>query len=111
MNTDISKFIPVRNFKHEEKDGLITVLYYRKKGFLDKTIFKRWADKPIRIELDEIGSYCWNLIDGERTVEEITRLAQEHFGEKIEPATERVSLFFKQLHKNQLATLYMKEEG
>ncbi len=65
----------------------------------------------MKIDLDEIGSFCWKLIDGERNVGEITEIAKENFKEKIEPAEERVSLFFKQLHKGGLVTLYGKEEG
>jgi len=110
--TDISKYVPVRNFEHEEVDGLVVVIAYRqKKNFFDRTIFKKWAEKPVKIDLDEIGSYVWKLIDGKRNVEEITLLAEEHFKDKIQPAKERVSLFLKQLHKNRLVTIYMKEEN
>ncbi len=109
QETDISEFIPVRNFQHEIVDGLVVVIAYRtKQSFLDRTIFKKWAEKPVKIDLDEIGSYVWKLIDGKRNVLEITTLAEEHFNEKIQPAKERVSLFLKQLHKNNLITLYMK---
>ncbi len=89
---------------------MITVIFYRKKDFFDRTIFKRWANRPVRIDLDEIGSFCWKLIDGKRNVGEITKLAEEEFQEKIAPAEERVQLFFKQLHKSGLVTLYGKKE-
>ncbi len=111
VDTDISEFVPVRNFRHEIIDGLVVVIAYRdKKNFLDRTIFKKWAEKPVKIDLDEIGSYVWTLIDGNKNVREITILAEEHFKEKIQPAKERVSLFLKQLHRNKLITLYMKNE-
>ncbi len=45
------------------------------------------------VHLDQLGSYVWELVDGERTVQEIASKAREHFGEAIEPVHERVGAF------------------
>lgn len=88
---------------------MVTVLFEReKKGFLDRTIFKKYADKPVKIDLDEMGSFVWQLCDGKNTVQDIIDKTKVEFGDKVEPAEERVNLFINQLRKNKLITLYRK---
>ena len=38
--------------------------------------------REMKIKLDKYGSASWLLIDGERNIEEITKLLQEKFGEQ-----------------------------
>ncbi len=88
---------------------MVTVLFEReKKGFLDRTIFKKYADRLIKIDLDEIGSFVWQLCDGKNTVQDIIDKTKVEFGDKVDPAEERVNLFINQLRKNKLITLYQK---
>jgi hypothetical protein len=44
-----------------------------------------------RIRLDEVGSFAWLHLDGERTVGEVAGLLLEEFGEKVAPAEERLA--------------------
>lgn len=54
--------------------------------------------KPfLKIELDEIGTYIWNTVDGEKNVYEICEMAKNHFGDKVEPVYERVGKFFSMM--------------
>ena len=101
---------PFRNCEHEINNDLVTVLYKKEKlTFIEKTFFKKDSIKPHKIDLDEIGSYIWHLCDGEKNVGEITKIANEHFGDKIKPAKERVELFINQMNKNKLIRLYEKK--
>jgi hypothetical protein len=43
-----------------------------------------------RIRLDEVGSFAWRHLDGERTVGEVAELLRKEFGEEVEPAEERL---------------------
>lgn len=90
-------------------NGLVTVLFEKKeKSFLDRTVFKKYANRPIKIDLDKIGSFVWQLCDGKNTVQDIIAKTKVEFGDKVEPAEERVNLFINQLRRNKLITLYQK---
>ncbi len=103
---------PFRNCEHEMHDIIITVNYKKEKlTFIEKLFFKKQSAKPHKIDLDEIGSFIWLLCDGKKNVGEITKLARDHFLDKIEPAKDRVELFINQMHKNKLVSLYEKKEN
>jgi len=107
--TDFNKIVPVRNCEHEINNELVTVLFKKEKPtFIEKLFFKKQLEKPYKIDLDEIGSFIWHLCDGTKNISEITKLASEHFNDKIEPAKERVELFVKELNKNKLVSLFEK---
>ena len=108
---ELKNIYPVRNCEHEINNDFVTVLYKKEKiGFIERTFFKKQSEKPHKIDLDEIGSFVWLQIDGKKTVGEITNIAEEHFKEKIEPASERIELFIKQMFKNKLISLFEKKE-
>lgn len=81
-----------------DDDGAVT-LSIENKGFFNKiaqTFFKK--PKISYIHLDEIGSFVWPLIDGEKSIEEIGVYVKEHFGEKAEPTYERLAKHFQILN-------------
>ena len=43
-----------------------------------------------RIRLDAFGSFAWLQLDGTRSVGQVVVLLREEFGDKVEPAEERV---------------------
>jgi len=51
--------------------------------------------KVSHIHLDEMGSFVWPLIDGEKTIMDIGIPVEEHFGEKAKPLYERLAQFFR----------------
>ena len=61
------------------------------------------------IDLDEIGSFIWGEINKSNSVENIVELTKQHFGEKVEPAENRVVQFMKQMHSTKLIMLYEKQ--
>ena len=109
--TEFNKIYPIRNCEHEVNDGIVTVLYVKKKlNIIERTFFKKTSSKPYKIDLDEIGSFIWNLCDGKNNVEKITEFARDHFKDKIEPAEERIEKFIRQMNKNKLVSLFEKRE-
>lgn len=105
-----SKVYPVRICGYEANGGIITVLFKKEKlGFIEKTFFKKQSQKPHKIDLDEIGSFIWLQIDGKKNIGELIEIAKNEFGEKIEPAVERVELFINQMHKNKFVSLFEKK--
>jgi hypothetical protein len=98
---------PVRINQHEEKDGLINILIPKfKREFFRKFIPKN-KSKDIRINLDELGSATWLSIDGNKKVGEIVEELKSSFGDKIEPAVDRITKFIGGL--NQHSFIYFKE--
>ena len=93
---------PVVNYEHKTNEkGLVDVMVPR---FNDR-IFGRFLqpklkDKYIYANLDEIGSQTWLLIDGKNKVYEIIEALDNHFGEKVQPVYDRLTMFLTQLYKN-----------
>ena len=83
---------PFRVADWEEVEGRVVVLRPPPgtpglRGALDRFFHKLSAS---RIRLDEVGSVAWRAMDGERTVAEVVGLLREEFGEKVDPAEERL---------------------
>jgi hypothetical protein len=57
------------------------------RGLLDRFLHQLSAE---RIRLDEVGSFAWQRLDGKRTVAEVAELLREEFGDRVEPAEERL---------------------
>lgn len=56
--------------------------------------------KISRIELDELGSFIWQEMDGVKTVYEIGNAVKMKFGKKAEPLYERLCEYIRILHNN-----------
>ncbi len=112
-NKEYLDLYPFRATGHEEKeDGLITVLYVNPKpNFFERTFFKKASKRPYKIDLDEIGSFVWMQCDGKSTVSQIIEKGKEKFGEKIEPAENRVIEFIRRLVRTKLLNLFEKKEN
>ncbi len=95
---NLLEFVPIRNIERfSEENGVITL------EIENKGVFNRIAQKLLKkpkisyIHLDEMGSFVWPLIDGERNITDIGVFVKEHFGEKAEPLYERLAKYFKVL--------------
>ncbi len=81
------------NWKEDEK-GIIT-LEIENRGFMNKVAQKLFHKPKISyIHLDEMGSFIWPLLDGEKSIMDIGPLVEEHFGEKSHPLYERLAKYF-----------------
>ncbi len=74
----------------------IVVLEIENKGLFNK-IAQKLLKKPkiSYVHLDEIGSFVWPVLDGEKDIIKIGELVKEHFGEKAEPLYGRLAKYFK----------------
>ena len=77
-------------------DHGIVILEIENKGLFNK-IAQKLLKKPkiSYVHLDEIGSFVWPVLDGEKDIIKIGELVKEHFGEKAEPLYERLAKYFK----------------
>jgi len=83
---------PHRVAEWEEVDGRIVLIRPEPdtrgfRGLMDRFFHKMSAR---RIRLDEVGTFAWKLFDGKRTVAEIGDAMRREFGERVEPAEERL---------------------
>ena len=83
----------------KDENGNVT-LEMENKGVANR-IMQKLIKKPkiSYIHLDEMGSFVWPLMDGEKDILEIGKFVEEHFGEKANPLYERLSQYFKTLEK------------
>lgn len=100
---------PKRNEKlsWSEEDGKVT-LEIENKGFWNR-VFQKLLKKPriSFIHLDKTGSFVWPLLDGEKTVEEIGKAVEAHFGDEAQPLYERLVKYFRILESYQF--IYFNE--
>ena len=47
------------------------------------------------VHLDEMGSFVWPLLDGEKNIIQLGKLVDAHFGEKAHPLYERLARYFQ----------------
>lgn len=96
-------YVPRRNKNYAwdaDKKGKVTV-HIRWRGPYHKiatVLFHKPAES--HIDLDEIGSFVWQAMDGKRTVYELSQELQEQFPDMEKPV-ERLAQFLKILHNNQ----------
>ncbi len=88
---------PLRNEKllWSVEDGKVT-LEIENKGVWNKlaqTLLKK--PKTSYVHLDEIGSFVWPLLDGKKTILEIGKAVEEHFGDEAKPLYERLAKYFQ----------------
>lgn len=90
--------IPVRKSEikwNTDEKGNVT-LEIENKGFFN-FLAQKLLKKPrvSYIHLDEMGSFVWPLIDGEKDIFAIGKEVETHFGEKANPLYERLSQYFE----------------
>ena len=96
-------YIPVidpRNPWETGANGLVTI-HMVHRGFF-AWIAQKFFHRPqiSHIDLDELGSFLFCQIDGERTVGEIAVLFQEKFGSKADPLYPRLVKYMQILRNN-----------
>lgn len=104
VGTEINllELMPVRTVDWiKDEEGKIILLKPKYKSpFLKKHLLPRMKKPNFKVNLDEIGSYLWILIDGEKNVDQIAHLFKKQFGERVEPLYDRLSKFLMNLEKN-----------
>lgn len=78
-----------------DEKGLVT-LEIQNTGIMNR-IAQKLLKKPkvSYVHLEEIGSFVWPLLDGEKTILVLGEAVKEHFGEKAEPLYERLAKYFQ----------------
>jgi len=81
-----------------DEEQRVTVSIPRfKSAWMLKTFIPKWKSPYVRTRFDDFGSFVWMQCDGSRNVHEIAEKLREEYGSDIEPAHDRLKLFFQQL--------------
>lgn len=94
------QYIPKIKHNIWEVRGEKVYLIFKHDKVVEK--FLRWlVKKPYvsDIELDELGSRVWQLIDGKSSVLEIGEEILKQCGKSCEPVYERMTLYFRYLNR------------
>jgi len=83
-----------------EKEGELSVITFPRfrSKFMQMLFVPRNKSPMIRLRQDENGTAVWDLIDGKRTIKEITEQLAEHF-QYEENYEYRIAAYFMQLYK------------
>jgi hypothetical protein len=101
-----------RRLKWTEQSEKVIVFRPR---FGESRFGKKFADlvglNDYRIRLDEVGSVVWRHCDGETPVRSIVEALREHFGEKVEPADQRLKTFISQMQSSKMIEVLKPSQG
>lgn len=92
-----------------DQDGSVIILV-ENKGIANK-IAQKLLKKPkvSNIHLDEMGNFIWPLIDGKKSILDISVLVHEQFGDKSEPLYSRLATYFRNL-ENYSFIIFVNED-
>jgi hypothetical protein len=96
-------FIPERSEHIEWRslDDDTVQLTLKRTGFFNRVSQKVFgAPQYSYIDLDRLGSFVWQHIDGEKTVHKIGQSVESEFGDSAAPVYERLAEFMKMLQNN-----------
>ncbi|MBR7165730.1 MAG: PqqD family protein [Clostridia bacterium] len=81
-----------------DENGIIT-LEIQNRGFFNR-LFQLLLKKPkvSFVHLDEMGSFLWPRLDGEKDLVALGEEVKAQFGEKAEPLYERLAKYIQILH-------------
>ena len=89
--------IPVKNYKigwSNDENGIVT-LEIENKGIFNRMCQKLFKKPRISyVHLDKMGSFVWPIIDGERSILNISEDVDKEFGEEAKPLYERLANYF-----------------
>ena len=85
---------PYITWNTDEK-GIVT-LEIENNGMFNKIAQKLFKKPKITyVHLDEMGSFLWPLMDGEKDVIALGEMVDEHFGDSAKPLYERLAKFIQ----------------
>lgn len=100
--------VPIKNpeINFTKDDNGIVTLEIENKGLMNR-VFQKLLKKPkiTYIHMEELGSFVWQIIDGESDITALGKKVEEHFGDKANPLYERLSQYIKILESYNFITL------
>lgn len=97
---------PERAVDAEQEGELVVLLRPRfQRGPLRRWLQPLLRRPHLRVHLNEVGSFVWGRCDGGTTVAEIAEALAARFGDRVNPALERLTIFVSQMQSGGLIRL------
>lgn len=78
-----------------DANGIVT-LDIDNTGLMNRIAQKLFRKPKVsHIHLDEMGSFVWPILDGEKNIIELGKFVEERFGDKASPLYERLAKYFQ----------------
>ena len=102
MSVNFLDLKPLHTSNFTQKDDKLITIFKPKfsNSLLVKYLLPRMKQPNFTINLDAVGSFVWDLCDGNTTVHKIGIEMQQKFGEKVNPVYDRLTQFLRQLKQN-----------
>jgi len=71
-------------------------------GRIGRWLASKLGDPCYRIRLDDVGSFIWKACDGETRLTEMADRLRVRFGERVEPAEERLARFVQSMLRSRM---------
>ncbi len=71
-------------------------------GRIGRWLALKLGDPCYRIRLDDVGTFIWKACDGETPLVEIAGRLRDEFGERVEPAEERLARFVQSMLRSRM---------
>lgn len=79
----------------QDNEGIVT-LNIKNTGVFNKVAQKLFKKPPVTyVHMDELGSFIWSLMDGEKDIIALGEEVDRQFGENAHPLYERLAKFFQ----------------
>ena len=96
----------------EAEDGRTIVLRSRfGEGKLGRWLESLLRVSPYRIRLDDVGTLVWKNCDGRVSAREIADKLRNEFGDKVEPAEDRLHHFITQMSRARMIEVSITNQG
>jgi hypothetical protein len=97
---------PLRRAEWTERDGRVTLFVPRLgRGRVARRVEGWLGVRPYQVHLDELGSSVWRDCDGSTPVRAIAGRLRERFGERVEPAEDRLVEFLRGLLRGRFVSV------
>ncbi|WXR61519.1 PqqD family protein [Peptostreptococcaceae bacterium AGR-M142] len=101
---NVINYIPVTNekIKTKEEENLV-VLVKERNNFFDNFMNRIFSTpRELKINLDELGSKAWLMIDGQSSIYDISKKIEVQLDKDEDKLIDRLILFFRYLYNNDL---------
>jgi hypothetical protein len=101
---NLLELIPERLVEcNKTSDGLTHLVIPKFRGKRSgKFLTSKLKHPTWKIDLDDIGTFVWDQIDGITKVKTISEKMKSHFGDKVEPVYDRLNLFLFTMRREEL---------
>ena len=71
-------------------------------GRIGRWLASKLGDPCYRIRLDDVGSFIWKACDGKTPLTEMADRLRARFGERVEPAEDRLARFVQSMLRSRM---------